>query len=388
MLNSTLSRRDLLKTGSATVATLAILNNRFAAEAAPIKQGEEVLLWIEQPADNKWAHIVSNQIEWESIDTWETPADQFFSVSRYGNPEIDVDDWTLEITGLVDTPMTLTMADLLAWPKLELDYTLECSGNHGFEWIWGLIGHARWAGVPLAPILREAGIKDDAVEVAFYGSDSGEATIREVTFEQNFARSMSIEDAVSPYNMLCYEMNGEALPVRHGYPMRLIAPEWYGVANVKWLKRIEVRSSPMMNQFMARDYVTLRQDEVDGEMQWTETSVGKVLLKSAPARVIGSDGQYRIEGAAWGRPIERVEVKIDDGEWMEATLDEANTKRFSWQFWMLDWGDVDPGVHSITVRAIDTEGNVQPTADDPFMTSKVTYWESNAQITRTVDVPV
>ncbi len=137
--------------------------------------------------ENRWAPVVSNQLDWEKLDSWVTPPDQFFSVSRFGNPEIDVDTWQLEITGLVDNPMTLTMQDLLTWPSQEIDFTMECSGNNGFEWLWGLIGNARWGGVPLAPLLQEAGIKDDAVEVAFYGADLGEITVREQVTTQHFA---------------------------------------------------------------------------------------------------------------------------------------------------------------------------------------------------------
>ncbi len=387
MNNPTLSRRELLAAGGATVATLAVLNSRFPALATPLKEGDEVLTWVDQPGENPVPQAVSNLLDWEKLDSWVTPPDQFFSVNHYGQPEIDGDTWQLEIDGLVDNPMTLTLDDLKSWPRLELDFTLECAGDHGFGWNWGMIGNAAWAGVPLAPLLREAGLKDDAIEIAFYGADEGEETIREQTITQNFARSMSIEDATSPFNMLCYEMNDEPLPARHGAPVRLIAPGWYGIANVKWLQRIEVRSRRLMNRYMARDYVTLRQEEVDGEMVWTESSVGKALLKSAPARVVRSDGAYRIEGAAWGQPIGKVEVQIDDGPWQEATLETENVRRFSWRFWTLDWTDAAPGEHSITVRAIDKEGNVQPAADSPFMTSKVTYWESNGQITRTVEIP-
>jgi DMSO/TMAO reductase YedYZ molybdopterin-dependent catalytic subunit len=132
------------------------------------------------------------------------------------------------------------------------------------------------------------------------------------------------------YNMLAYEMNGEELPQPNGYPLRLIAPGWYGIANVKWLTRIEVRKSRLMNRYMARDYVTLRQEEVDGEMVWTESSVGRTLLKSAPARVVRTENGYRIEGAAWGAPIQGVEVQIDGGEWQEAELDTENVGRFAW----------------------------------------------------------
>src|SRR5690606_5228419 len=112
-------------------------------------------------------------------------------------------------------------------------------------------------------------------------------------------------------NLLCYEMNGETLPARNGFPLRLIAPGWYGVANVKWLTRIEVRSQRLATHFMARDYVTVRQEEVGGEEVWTESVVGRSRLKSAPARVVRSDAGYRIEGAAWGAPIQQVEVQID-----------------------------------------------------------------------------
>jgi DMSO/TMAO reductase YedYZ molybdopterin-dependent catalytic subunit len=291
---------------------LALLNRRLADTLPPAlaQTGDEVLPWLDQPAENPVPERVTNLLEWEALDAWITPADQYFSVSHYGRPEIEIDDWQLEITGLVEQPITLTMADLLAWPRQELAFTIECSGNHGFGWNWGLVGNARWGGVALAPLLWEAGLMDDAVEVAFYGADVGEETVREQTITQPFARSMSIEEATNPYNMLCYEMNGEPLPTRHGSPLRLIAPGWYGVANVKWLKRIEVRERRLMNKFMARDYVTLRQEEIGGEEVWTESSVGPSRLKSAPARVVRNGDTYRIEGAAWGQPIAEVEVQI------------------------------------------------------------------------------
>ena len=383
-----ISRRALLKTGGAALTGWALLSTlQVGAPHRVLAQtGVEVLPWLDQPAENPVPERVRNLLEWEKLDSWQTPPEQFFSVAHYGYPELDVNNWQLEIAGLVDNPMTLTMAELQTWPRQEVDFTLECSGNHGFGWNWGLVGNARWAGTALAPLLQEAGIKDDAVEVAFYGADVGEETVREQTITQHFARTMSIDDATSPYNMLCYEMNGESLPSRHGYPLRLIAPGWYGIANVKWLQRVEVRSRRLMNRFMARDYVTLRKQEVEGEETWSESSVGRSLLKSAPARVVRSDDAYRIEGAAWGRPIGRVEVQIDDGPWQAAVLDTDNVRRFSWRFWSLDWLDAEPGDHTITSRAIDTEGNIQPAKNDPLIAGKITYWESNGQITRQVRI--
>ncbi|TIO99122.1 MAG: sulfite oxidase, partial [Mesorhizobium sp.] len=113
---------------------------------------------------------------------------------------------------------------------------------------------------------------------------------------------ISLADALDPKNILCYEMNGTALPADNGFPLRLIAPGWYGIANVKWLKRIEVRDQRFVNQFMGRDYVTLREEEHNGETVWMETSVGRARLKSAPARVTHIGNDYRIVGAAWGAP--------------------------------------------------------------------------------------
>jgi DMSO/TMAO reductase YedYZ molybdopterin-dependent catalytic subunit len=382
-----ISRRTLLKSTGMAMTSMALLNSAWFAQAASAQASDEVIPWLDQPAENPVPERVTNLLEWESLDSWITPPDQFFSVSHYGRPEINVEEWQLEIGGLVEHPMTLTLDDLKTWPRQELDFTIECSGNHGFAWNFGLVGNARWAGTALAPLLQEAGVLDDAIEVAFYGADVGEETVREQTITQHFARTMTVEDAMSPYNMLCYEMNSESLPQRHGFPVRLIAPGWYGVANVKWLQRIEVRRSRLMNRFTARDYVTLRQEEIDGEMVWTESSVGRSLLKSAPARVVRSDAGYRIEGAAWGAPIQRVEVQIDDGEWQRVELNEENVGRFAWRFWTLAWPDAEPGEHSITSRAIDTRGNVQPAKDDPLIANKITYWESNGQITRQVQIP-
>ncbi len=164
---------------------------------------------------------------------------------------------------------------------------------------------------PAAPILEEAGVLDKGIEVVFFGTDKGEVAIRDMKMQQEFARSMSLADAINPGNLLCYEMNGATLPAPNGFPLRLIAPGWYGIANVKWLKRIEVRDTRFMSLLMARDYVTIREEEHDGETVWTESSVGRARIKSAPAKVTRKNSDYRIMGAAWGPPIDRVEVQID-----------------------------------------------------------------------------
>ena len=282
--------------------------------------------------------------------------------------------------------MTLTLPAIKARPKQEVVYTIECGGNHGFPWFTSGIGTAKWGGTPLAPLLKQAGVMDRGSEVVFWGADSGTETIREMKIPQHFARSMSLADAMSPNNLLCYEMNGAALPQPHGAPVRLIAPGWYGVANVKWLTRIEVRDTRFMGRFMARDYVTIREEQRNGETESVETSVGRTLLKSAPAKVTRKDGQYRIVGAAWGAPIARVEVQVDGGPWRQATIDRSDQAKFAWTFWSMDWPNA-ARANTRSHRALSiAQGNVQPAMDDPRIAKKKTYWESNGQVARRIRI--
>lgn len=111
---------------------------------------------------------------------------------------------------------------------------------------------------------------------------------------------------------------------------------------MKWLDRIGVLDTRFMGHFMARDYVTIREEQRDGQPVWTETSVGEALLKSAPARVTRTDGAYRIMGAAWGAPIAGIEVGVDNGPWIPATINEGLGSDFAWKFWSVAWPDATP----------------------------------------------
>jgi DMSO/TMAO reductase YedYZ molybdopterin-dependent catalytic subunit len=372
--------------GSAALVGLAWMHGPRQAIAFPRWSGEEVIPWLDQPPANPMPQVVGNLLQWEQLDSWLTPNDKFFTVGHYDKPSIAEKDWALEVGGLVTRPLRFTLQELKARPRQEVIFTLECSGNHGFPWFLGGIGTAKWAGTPLAPILQEAGVLDKGIEVVFIGGDSGQEEVRGIKMPQNFARSMSLADAINPHNLLCYEMNGVPLPQAHGFPVRLIAPGWYGIANVKWLQRIEVVETRYMGRFMARDYVTIREEQRQGQTVWTETSVGRALLKSVPAKVTRQKGQYHIVGAAWGAPIQRVEVQIDGGPWMPATVDRSQEAEFAWKSWSIDWEKPAAGEHMITSRAIDTAGDVQPAMDDPRIAKKRTYWESNGQVTRRIRI--
>jgi DMSO/TMAO reductase YedYZ molybdopterin-dependent catalytic subunit len=375
------SRRTFL---ARTTMTALLLSSPWFAHAFPRREGEQVLPFVDQPTAPPREGF--NLLKWEELDAWITPNPKFFRVSHYNEPVIAEAGWGVDVEGLVERPARYTLADLKARPRAEVTFTVECGGNHGLPWLIGAIGNARWTGTALAPILQAAGIRKDATEVVFVGADEGVETVRDMKLKQNFARSMSVEDAMSPANMLCYEMNGAPLPTPHGFPARLIAPGWYGVANVKWLKRIEVRNTRFMGRFMARDYVTIREEERDGQTVAVETSVGRARLKSAPAKVTRKDGSYRIYGAAWGGAVDKVEVAIDGGTWRPATIDPTYSAPYAWKLWTIDWPSPTAGEHTITSRAIDQQGAVQAAPTDPVIARKRTYWESSGWVTRKVRV--
>lgn len=386
MTSSSISRRTLLQQGSAALAGLSVLRVAGPTAAFQTPVAGEVISWLDQPEENPVPEVIVRQLEWEQLDSWITPNDQFFVIKHFNEPQLTEAEWRLEISGLVDQPMTLKLDDLKNRERQEVTFTLECSGNTGLPFFIGGIGNATWAGTPLAALLDEAGVQEAGREVVFWGADAGEQTWREMTITEHFARSMSLDDAVNPENLLVYEMNGEPLPNLNGFPLRLIAPGWYGVANVKWLRGIEVMDRAYQGNFMARDYVTIREEERDGETVWTFTSVGRNRLKSAPAKVTKQGDAYQIMGAAWGTPIAGVEVQVDEEPWQPATLMEGAGETFAWSFWTLDWGTPSAGEHTITSRAIGENGEVQPAPDDPLLAGKTTYWESNGQITRRVRI--
>jgi len=382
-----LLRRDFIAYSSAAIAGYTVLRSSIA-RAFPVRSGEEVVPWADQPPPVPAAasSVVQNQPRWEDLNSWLTPNERFFSIAHYDRPVIDEKTWALNIGGSVGRPLRLTLDDIKARPHREVVFTLECSGNHGFPWLTSAVGNARWTGTPLAPILEEAQVRGSGREVVFFGTDSGEEQVRDAKVRQNFARSMPVSDAMSGDSILAYEMNGAPLPQPNGFPLRLIAPGSYGIANVKWLNRIEVLDSPFMGRFQARDYVTLREEERDGKLVGIETSVGPALLKSVPAKVARQGDQYRILGAAWGAPVARGEVRIDDGPWIAARIDRTEEAVHAWRIWSLDWDHPLPGEHQITSRAVDFRGHVQPAMDEPVIANKRTYWESNGQVTRRVKV--
>ncbi len=330
-----------------------------------------------QPFDPK-----RRMVKWDELASWMTPSEDLFTVGHYGTPTLDAAAWKLDIGGLVSKPQTLTLSQVKALPKKDIIATLECSGNGAGPGFMGAVGNIRWTGTPLAPLLKGCGLRDRGVEVVFYGADQKNEKVREKEYPQHFARSLSRDEAMRFDCLLAYEMNGEPLNAGHGAPLRLVVPGWYGVAWVKWLTRIEVQDRRFMSKFMARDYVTIRGEEIEGGTAWKESSVSWMNVKSMVGRLLRlKNGALRFTGAAWsdGTPLASVELQVDGGPWWKARLRKDVDTPYAWTFWSYDWKYPVDGEHAVVCRATDVNGVTQPSADDPRIKLKKTYWEANQQ---------
>jgi DMSO/TMAO reductase YedYZ molybdopterin-dependent catalytic subunit len=371
--------------GGLSLAALAAMDLPLSVFAQGNPEGAEVVPFLTP-------HTVSpnrRMVHWDQLKSWVTPNEDVFTVAHYGSPKIEPEKWQLELSGLFKKTKTLTLADLKKRPKKEIMATIECSGNGSSPTFMGAVGNAKWGGTPLGPLLKECGLKPEAVEIAFCGADEKTEKIKDYELPVNFSRGLSISQAMRGDLILAYEMNGELLPQAHGGPVRLIVPGWYGVAWVKWLTRIEAQAHRVQSRFMARDYVTIRGEEKDGRTIWRETQVSTMNVKSMVARVVRlKNGPLRITGAAWtdGTPLKTVDIKIDDGPWLTTKLDTKQKSKFSWTFWSYDWYGAKEGEHTLVSRATDANDRVQPAATEPAIKLKKTYYEANQQVVRKIRV--
>jgi DMSO/TMAO reductase YedYZ molybdopterin-dependent catalytic subunit len=296
------------------------------------------------------------------------PNARFYVRNHFQTPQLDPASWHLDVHGLVDCPLRLSLRDLHNMRSETLVATLECAGNgrsafdppvEGEQWQLGAVSTAEWTGVPLAEILDRAGPTAEALEIVFRGADQGD--VGEPADPIRFERSLLVTDAGHSGSLLAYAMNGEPLPLEHGYPMRLIVPGWYAVASVKWLTEIEAIGSPFTGYFQAKRYVyeTQRNGIVAREPVRLQ-HVRSVITQPSVGQEVTA-GDLVVRGVAWSgaAPIDKVEVSIGTGPWQNARL-IGQRHRHSWQWWELLTRIDSPGQTTLRARATDLASRTQP----------------------------
>jgi DMSO/TMAO reductase YedYZ molybdopterin-dependent catalytic subunit len=381
------SRRDILKTGLALAGLGLAGIPKWVLPA--LADGERVVPFLDFPE-----RVVTNPaedrriIDIRTINGPFTPKDQWFTTQHYGHPKVDVASYKLRVSGLVDRPLSLSLDDLRKIGSKELVAGFECSGNRGP--LQGLSSNAKWTGVPLKEVLDKAGVKPEAREFVFFGTDRGMEDVewRTQTFklEQQFGRALNREKALSNEPMLVWALNGDPLTLHQGMPLRLLVPGWYGVNNVKWLSEIHVQEDTYLGKFQARWYRTLRGEMIDGEMHWVESAVTHMQLKSYIARITNDGSHYKVTGVVLndGTPLKAVEVRVDDGPWQAASMDSSTREKYGWKLFTYTVNSLSPGEHTLVSRAIDVTGKIQPTAQE--LENKKSFLEDNSQTVRKIKV--
>jgi DMSO/TMAO reductase YedYZ molybdopterin-dependent catalytic subunit len=312
----------------------------------------------------------------DGFASWLTPAERLFVRSHHYTPEVDAAAWRLEIGGLVDKPVTLTLDELKKMPKAEVAGVLECAGNGralyepsliGLQWKYGAVGNGRWTGVRLADVLRRGGVKSAAREVLFDGADVPVGTMPE------FRRTIPIAKALENDTILAYELNGAPVPVSHGFPLRLVVPGWAGDCWTKWVTRIELLDKEYDGFFMKTAYRHPGRPVPPGaaidpaDMQpVTSLRVKSVIATPAEGSRLGP-GPVKISGAAWsggGKPVTLLEVSTDAGRTWHPARFGPEKSQHGWRLWQYDWTPPKPAYYTIMARATDAGSDRQPFAQE------------------------
>jgi len=348
-----LGRRRLLIAGAGTAALAAAagvggdkLLGRFsiASSRAQVR--------LPAPAVRAPSVPAGTELPIPGLTPFFTPNASFYRVDTdLVLPQVSPENWTLKIDGMVARPVELSFADLLKMPLTETDITLVCVSNE----VGGTYaGNARWLGVPLAPLLRKAGVRSGADQVLSTSTDG-------MTISTPVQTILDRKDA-----LIAVGMNGQPLPVAHGFPARMVVPGLYGyVSATKWVTRLTLTTFARQ-----RAYWTQRGYAAEAPIK-TESRIDVPKpLASVKA------GQVAVAGVAWApsRGIAAVEVSVDNGPWKQARLAAADGID-TWRQWMWAW-DAQPGLHQIQVRATDNTGATQVSQRAQPFPSGASGWDS------------
>ena len=306
-----------------------------------------------------------------------TPIEHFFVRTHVYVPTVNLNDWRLTVDGDVATPLTLTMDDLKKLPSVDLVSVVECAGNGrgfadppvpGLQWTNGSVGNARWRGVRLADVLKRAGIKDSGKEILFNGADVPIGTM------QDFRRTITTKKALDPNTLLAYEMNGVALPVKHGFPLRVVAPGWASDSWLKWVTNVTVLDKEfdgfwMKNAYRKPDHPVAPGSAVPPEKMVPVTSlrVKSLIANPIDGSSIRLGDPVNVRGVAWSGdkgPVTSVDISVDGGRsWKPADLGFEKSQ-FGWRQWSFSFRPDRESYYNVMARATDASGDKQPFAQE------------------------
>jgi DMSO/TMAO reductase YedYZ molybdopterin-dependent catalytic subunit len=362
-----ISRRDFLVRAAAGLAA--------AAAARPF------LSWAEQqgvyiPGEEgmivRSARFFDLEMPPEFFDSWITPVPHFFVRNHMHEPStLDANSWRLTVSGEVEKPLTLGLADLAKMAPHSVTNTLECAGNGrafqqphapGIQWQKGAVGTARFSGPRLRDVLERAGVKPTGKHVMFHGLDEVPGKV------PPFIRSIPIEKASDGDTLIAMQMNGAALSKHHGFPARALVPGWIGAASSKWLSEIKVLDKEFDGNFMKPGYRMPNYPLKPGEALNVDDSHPVAALNVKSVIAAPTDGStlksraLQVHGAAWAGEAEvtKVEISTDAGTtWQPAQLGREQAK-YAWRMWSYVWKVPKAGEYTIMSRATDSQGRVQP----------------------------
>jgi len=367
---STSDRREFLgQAVGAYLGTGAVVGGLFPGESAA----------AEKAADDKAKRLVVRTLRpvnlestSSALDSYLTPNDEFFVRSHHGAPVVDLDAWEISVEGLVDRPLKWRIKDLEAMEATTRGGVLQCAGNGramfspripGLNWERGAVGHAEWTGIQLGRLLEEAGLKPEAAHVHFIG---GDVTPNPKT--PAFVRSIPIDRAQHPDTLLALRMNGEALPILHGGPARIVVPGWTANNWTKWIRKLVVSAEEAPGVYMQSGYRISRTPVPPGVdpdpkdmVPVTWMNVKSLITSPSPDAEL-KNGPVEIRGVAWTGEGHVVKVEVSTGEgseWRVAEL-ENEPRQGSWRRFKLAWEPPGPGNYVLRARATDSEGEVQP----------------------------
>lgn len=249
-------------------------------------------------------------------------------------PIIEQDNWALIVDGLFDNPKPLSLADIMEYPSVTQPVTMACISNR----IGGdLIGTSNWTGPRLRDVLADLGLQDGAMYLKVEAVDG-------------FYETVSLMDMIDPRTLLVYGMNGQTLPVEHGFPLRIYIPDRYGMKQPKWITRITAMAEDEDGYWVVRGW--------DKEARPQIVSVIDTINTDEPT----AEGKIPIGGIAWAgdRGIKKVEIQFDKGEWIETELRIPTLSPLTWTQWRFDWKpEPGSGSHLVRVRATDGTGALQ-----------------------------